>query len=91
MIYLFHRVTGYSLLKYIQTLPLKLLAIVSVLTGGTWLISLRINNWSSIFLIIVAFSISYLVVLIGLLKEDEKKLIKKLGFAVLNATNTTRR
>jgi len=88
MIYLFHSATGYSFLKYIQSLPWKLLTIVSVLTGSTWLISLKITNWRSFFVIVIAFSISHLVALIVLLKEDEKELIKKLKIAVLSSTNS---
>ena len=90
MIYLFHRATGYSFLKYIQCLPWKLLTIVSVLTGITWLISAKITNWRSFFVIVIAFSISHLVALIVLLKEDEKELIKKLKCAVLSSTNSAR-
>ena len=90
MMYLFHRATGYSFLKYIQSLPWKLLAIVSGLTGSIWLISLEITNWRGFFVIVIAFSIFYIVALILLLKEGEKELIKKIKFSVLSSTNSAR-
>jgi hypothetical protein len=90
MIYLFHKATGYSFLKYIQSLPWKLLAIVSGLTGSIWLISLKITNWRGFFGIVIAFSILHIVALIVLLKEDEKELIKKIKFSVLSPTNSAR-
>ena len=80
MIYLFHRTTGYSLKKYIQALPWKILTIVSVLIGGTWQISLKITNWNSFSMTVIFFSVCFLAALIVLLKEDEKELIKKLKF-----------
>lgn len=81
MIYLFHRTTRYSLIKYIQSLPWKLLAIVSVLTGCTWIISLRINDWMSFFMTVMSFFVFLLVAILMLLKEDEKELIKRIKLA----------
>jgi len=90
MIYLFHRATGYSFLKYIQSLPWKLLIIVSVLTGSIWLILMKITNLKSLLATVIAFSISYLVAFIVLLKDDERQLIKNLKIAVLSSTNSAR-
>jgi len=81
MIYLFHRTTGYSLMMYIQSLPGKLLAIVFVLTGSTWIISLRINDWMSFFMTVISFFVLLFVAIFMLLKEDEKELIKRIKLA----------
>ena len=81
MIYLFHRTTRYSLLKYFQSLPWKLLAIVSVLTGSTWIISSDINDWMSFFMTVISFFIILFVAIFMMLKDDEKELIKRIKLA----------
>jgi O-antigen/teichoic acid export membrane protein len=82
MIYLFHRATDYSFLEYIRAWPLKMLSISCVLAGCLFVISKNVNNRST-FGFAAAFSIFYVLTLIWLLKEDDKKLFNKLKSAIL--------
>ena len=81
MIYLFHRATGYSFLKYIRAWPLKMLSISCLLAGSLFVISRNVNNWST-FGFAAAFSLFYILTLMWLLKEDCKKLFNKLKSAI---------
>jgi O-antigen/teichoic acid export membrane protein len=89
MIYLFHRTTGYSLLKYIQSLPLKLLATVSVLSAGIWMISLKITNWGNLLIIVAIFFFLHIIAVLMLLDDNEKEFIKKIKISFLSSANTT--
>ena len=84
-VYLFHRVTEYSFFEYVQSLPLGLLTIGAVLGGNLWIISKKFTNWN-IFLVASAFSLFYIVALMSLLKEEDKRVFKKLKSAILSLT-----
>lgn len=93
MIYLFHKETGYSFLRYIQYLPLKSIVIGSGMIGGLWLINTHVETWSIllIFFIAMAFSIVYFVLLVITKSfiDDDKRLFGKLKMAILNTKHAT--
>jgi len=85
MMYLFHRETGFSVIAYIQSLPLHMMAIGGIFLVGLRIIAHNIIHWemSNFLGIVLGSSIAYLVITFWLLDKDDRALFKRITFAVL--------